>query len=90
MQIISIRCKGVGRQQVDKITKTETAQTSSDLYKVCDDLLNPEQKSVLPSHDYIEDSAHALITYFNDKITNFRKDLEKSADSNITNSTGYF
>ena len=59
-------------------TKIETAETSKDLYKVCDNLLNREQKSVLPSHGCIKDLADKFITYFNDKISNIRKDLEKA------------
>ena len=59
-------------------TKIETAETSKDLYKVCDNLLNREQKSVLPSHDCVKDLADKFITYFNDKISNIRKDLEKA------------
>ena len=58
-------------------TKIETAETSKDLYKVCDNLLNREQKSVLPSHDCVKDLADKFITYFNDKVSNIRKDLEK-------------
>ena len=59
-------------------TKIETAETSKDLYKVCDNLLNREQKSVLPYHDCVKDHAGKFITYFNDKISNIRKDLEKA------------
>ena len=59
-------------------TKIETAETSKDLYKVCGNLLNREQKSVLPSHDCVKDHADKFITYFNDKISNIRKDLEKA------------
>ena len=59
-------------------TKIETAETSKDLYKVCDNLLNWQQKSVLPSHDCVKDLADKLITYFNDKISNIRKYLEKA------------
>ena len=44
-------------------TKIETAETSKDLYKVCDDLLNREQKSVLPSHDCVIDLADNFVTY---------------------------
>ena len=58
-------------------TKIETAETSKDLYKVCDNLLNREQKSVLPFHDCVKDLADKFITYFNDEISNIRKDLEK-------------
>ena len=46
---------------------------------MCDNLLNREQKSVLPSHDCVKDLADKFITYFNDKISNIRKDLEKAS-----------
>ena len=59
-------------------TKIETAETSKDLYKVCENLLNREQKSILPSHDCVKDLADKFIIYFNDKISNIRKDLEKA------------
>ena len=59
-------------------TKIETAETSKDLCKVCDNLLNREQKCVLPSHDCVKDLADKCITYFNDTISDIRKDLEKA------------
>ena len=45
-------------------TKIETAETSKDLYKVCDNLLNREQKSVLPSHDCVKDLADKFGKHF--------------------------
>ena len=48
---------------------------------MCDNLLNREQKSVLPSHDCIKDLADKSITYFNDKISTIWKDLEKAPTS---------
>ena len=62
-------------------TKIETAETSKDLYKVCDNLLNREQKSVLPSHACVKDLAEKFITYFDNKISDIRKDLEKAPKS---------
>ena len=59
-------------------TKIESAETAKDLYNVCDNLLNREQKSVLPSHDCVKDLADKFITYFNDKISDIRKNLEKA------------
>ena len=43
---------------------------------MCDNFLNREQKTVLPSHDCVKDLADKFITYFNDKINNIRKYLE--------------
>ena len=57
--------------------KIETAYTSKDLYKVCVNLLNREQKFVLSSHDCVKDLADKFVSYLNDKISNIRKDLEK-------------
>ena len=62
-------------------TEIETAETSKDLYKVCDNFLNREQKSVLTSHDCVKNLADKSITYFNDKISNILKDLEKAPKS---------
>ena len=45
---------------------------------MCDNLLNREQKSVLPSSDCFIYLAGECITYFIDKISNFRKDLDKA------------
>ena len=45
---------------------------------MCDNPLNREQKSVLPFHDCVKDLADKFITYFNDNISNIRKDLEKA------------
>ena len=45
---------------------------------MCDNLLNRQQKSVLPSHDCVKDLADKFIIYFNDKISNIRKDLDKA------------
>ena len=59
-------------------TKIKTAETSKDLYRVCDNLLNQEQKSFLSSHDWVKALADKFIIYFNDKISNIRKDLEKA------------
>ena len=71
-------------------TKTETAETSKDLYKVCDNLLNRWRKSVLTSHDCVKDLADKFVTYFNDRISNIRKDLEKAPISTSQTSQDIF
>ena len=45
-------------------TQIETAETSTDLYKVCDNLLNREERSVLPYHDCVrtQDSGQVYST----------------------------
>ena len=48
-------------------TKIETVETSKDLYKVCDNILNREQKSVIWSHDCVKDLADKFASYFNDE-----------------------
>ena len=45
---------------------------------MCDNLLNREKKSVLPSQDCVKDLADKFITYLNGKISNIREDLEKA------------
>ena len=67
-------------------TKFETAETSKDLHKVCDNLLNRKQKSVLPSHGCVKDLADKFVTYFNDKISKYSEVFRKSTDINITDS----
>ena len=70
------------RQEYFK-TKTETADTSKDLNKVCDNLLNREQKYVTPPYDCIKYLANKFINYFNDKISNIRKYLVQSFRRNL-------
>ena len=67
-------------------TKFDTAETSKDLHKVCDNLLNRKQKSVLPSHGCVKDLADKFVTYFNDKISKYSEVFRKSTDINITDS----
>ena len=44
--------------------KIENAQSSKDLYQICDKLLNREQRSVLPSHDCATSLAKTFVDYF--------------------------
>ena len=41
--------------------KIENAESSKDLYKICDKLLNREQKAILPSHDCAQSLAKTFI-----------------------------
>ena len=61
--------------------KTENAQFSKDLYKICDKLLNREQRSVLPSHDCATSLANTSADYFKDKIELIRSNLEESLNT---------
>ena len=56
--------------------KIENAQSSKDLYKICDKLLNREQRSVLPSHDCARSLANTFVDYFKNKIELIRSNLE--------------
>ena len=58
--------------------KIENAQSSRNLYKIRDKLLNREQRSVLPSHDCATTLANAFVDYFKNKIELIRSDLEGS------------
>ena len=49
-------------------TKIENPQCPKDLYEICDKLLNPEQKSVLPSHDCTASLANTFVEYLKNKI----------------------
>ena len=44
--------------------KIENAQSSKDLYKICDKLINREQRSVLSSHDCATSLANTFVDYF--------------------------
>ena len=48
--------------------KIENVQSSTDLHKICDKLLNREQRSVLPSHDCATSLANTFVDYFKNKI----------------------
>ena len=48
--------------------KIENAESSSDLYKICDKLLNRKQKAILPSRDCAHSLANTLVNYFNEEI----------------------
>ena len=56
--------------------KIENAQSSKDLYKICDKLLNREQRSVLPSRDCTTSLANTFVDYFKNKIELIRSNLE--------------
>ena len=57
------------------------AQSSKDLYKICDKLLNREHRSVVPSHDCATSLANTFIDYFKNKIELIRSDLEESLNT---------
>ena len=66
----------------DYITnKIENAESSKDLYKICDKLLSREQKAILPSHDCAQSLDNTFINYFNEKIELIRNNLETSMNS---------
>ena len=59
-------------------SKVENAASSKDLYKVCNKLLNREQKSVLPTHECAKELADKFVDYFNNKISLIRENLLQS------------
>ena len=61
--------------------KIENAQSSRDLYQICDKLLNREQRSVLPSHDCATSLANTFVDYFKNKIELIRSNLEESLNT---------
>ena len=63
--------------------KIENAQSSKDLYKIRDELLNHEQRSVLPSHDCATSSVNTFFDYFKNKIELIRSNLEGSLNTSI-------
>ena len=56
-------------------------ENAKDLYKICDKLLNREQRSVLPSHDCATTLANTFVDYFKNKIELIRSDLEESLNT---------
>ena len=48
------------------------------LYKICDKLLNCEQKSALPTHGCATSLANIFVDYFNNKIELIRSNLEEA------------
>ena len=63
--------------------KIENAESSKDLYKISDKLLNREQKTILPSHDCAQSLANTIVYHFNEKIELIRNNLETSLDSSM-------
>ena len=61
--------------------KIENAESSKDLYKICDKLLNREQKAILPSHDCAQSLANTFVNYFNEKLELIRNNIETSLNS---------
>ena len=61
--------------------KIENAQSSKDLYQICDKLLNREQRSLLPSHDCATSLANTFVDYFKNKIELIRSNLEESLNT---------
>ena len=71
----------------------ENAESSKYLYKICDELLNREQKAILPSHDCAQSLANKFVEYFNDKIELTRNNIETSLNSStdqVPNSVSIF
>ena len=60
----------------------ENAQSSKDLYNICDKLLNPKQISVWPSHDCATSLANTFVDYFKNRIELIRSDIEEALKYN--------
>ena len=63
--------------------KIENAQSSKDLYKICDKLLNREQRSVLPLHNCATSLINTFVDYLKNKIELICGDLEESLNTSI-------
>ena len=48
---------------------------------MCDKLLNREQRSLLPSHEYSASLANTFVDYFNVKIELIRSNLNESVNT---------
>ena len=71
----------------DYIFKIQQAESSKDLYSICNKLLNREQESVLPAHDCAKTLPYRFITHFNDKITYIRVNLENESRTTASDTT---
>ena len=63
----------------------ESATSTKELFKVCNNLLNRTNENILPTHKCGTELANRFVNYFGDKIKSIRQDLENS--SNTPNGT---
>ena len=61
--------------------KVESATSTKELFKVCNNLLNRTNENVLPSHNCGTELAKRFVNYFGDKIKSIRQDLENSSNT---------
>ena len=61
--------------------KIESATSTKELFKVCNNLLNRTNENVLPSHSCGTELANRFVNYFGDKIKSIRRDLEDSSNT---------
>ena len=59
-------------------SKVQNTNSSKELFKVCNRLLNKEKTTVLPSHQCTNELADKFVNYFTDKIAQIREHLIKS------------
>ena len=58
--------------------KVESATSTKELFKVCNNLLNRTNENILPTHNCRTELANRFVNYFGDKIKSIRQDLENS------------
>ena len=68
--------------------KIENAESSKDLYKTCDKLLNREQKAILPSYNCAQSLPNTFVNYLNEIIELIRSNLETSLNSSTDHVPG--
>ena len=61
--------------------KVESATSTKELFKVCNNLLNRTNENVSPSHNCGTELANRFVNYFGDKIKSIRQDLENSSNT---------
>ena len=61
--------------------KIESATSTKELFKVCNNLLNRTNGNALPSHSCAAELANRFVNYFGDKIKSIRQDLEDSSNT---------
>ena len=61
--------------------KIESASSTKEFFKVCNNLLNWTNENILPSHSCGAELANRFVNYFGNKITSIRRDLEDSSNT---------
>ena len=62
-------------------SKIESADTTKELFKICNNLLSRDKVNTLPTHTCATELANRFVNYFGDKIKLIRQELEQTSSS---------